>query len=57
MLRILVTIGLTVGFGVQCSWWVRMLAGLGAFAGASALVKWHHSSRWMMAFMHYLTGS
>lgn len=57
VLGILVTIGLTVGFGIQSAWWVRALAGLGAFAASSALIAWRRSRHLMMAYVHRITGS
>jgi hypothetical protein len=57
VLGILVTIGLTVGFGVQSVWWVRGLAGLSAFAVSSALIAWRRSRHLMMAYVHRISGS
>ena len=56
VLGILVTIGLTVGFGVPCSWWVRVLAGAGAFALACLVIRWTFSRKLLMSFAHWLTG-
>jgi hypothetical protein len=56
VLGILVTIGLTVGFGVSGSWWVRVLSGLAAFAAASFLIWWRPFRKLMMKFVHALTG-
>lgn len=55
VLGILVAIGLTVGFGMQCAWWVRVVAGLGSFVLACALIKWGRSRHYLMAFVHWLT--
>jgi uncharacterized membrane protein YedE/YeeE len=57
VLGIVVTIGLTVGFGVQCSWWVRTLAGLGSFVLACAFLKVPHLRKLAMRFAHWLAES
>lgn len=56
VLGILVGIALTVGFGVPCSWWVQVLAGLGAFAVGCVLIRWRWSRNHLMEFMHRVTG-
>ena len=56
VLGILVTIGLTVGFGVDARAWVRVASGLGAFALAAFLIWWRPARKRLMAFMHRLTG-
>ncbi len=55
VLGILVAIGLTVGFGVQSSWWVRLLAGVGSFGLALGLLAWPRSRHLLMALMHRVT--
>jgi hypothetical protein len=55
VLGIIVAIGLTVGFGVQGAWWVRILAGLGAFVLTCVLVRWTRSRHYLMEFVHRLT--
>jgi hypothetical protein len=55
VLGILVTIGLSVGFGLEARWWIQVLAGVGAFAAACALVAWTPSCD-RLIFMHRLTG-
>jgi hypothetical protein len=56
VLGILVGVALTVGFGVPCSWWVQVLAGLGAFAVGCVLIRWRWSRNHLMEFMHRVTG-
>jgi hypothetical protein len=56
VLGILVTIGLTVGFGLQHAWWIRVLAGAGSSFLFARLIAWPRSRHWMMAFMHRVTG-
>jgi hypothetical protein len=56
VLGILVGIGLAVGFGVEASWWVQLVAGVGSFALACFLVWWSWSRRWLMSFVHRLIG-
>ena len=56
LLGILVTIGLTVGFGVSASAPIRFGAGAGSFIGTAALIWWPPSKRRLMTFMHWLTG-
>jgi hypothetical protein len=55
VLGILVGIGLSVGLGVPGPWWVGVLAGLGSFILACALIRWEPSQRRLMAFMYWLT--
>jgi hypothetical protein len=55
VLGVLVTIGLSVGFGVSGPWWQRAAWGLGTFAVACLLVRWGSSRNLLMAFMHRLT--
>jgi hypothetical protein len=57
VLGILVTIGLTVGFGVASwySWW-GVLAGTVSFAVGCWLIKWRWSRNKMMTFAHWLSG-
>jgi hypothetical protein len=57
VLGILVTIGLTVGFGISvwCGWW-GVLAGIGSFVIACGLIKWGWSRNKLMEFAHWLTG-
>lgn len=55
VLGILVTIGLTVGFGVRAAWWVGVPSGVCAFVAASALIAWPRSRHLMMAFVHRIT--
>ena len=55
VLGILVAIGLTVGFGVQSSWWVRVLAGGGSFALPLSLLAWPRSRHLLMALMYRVT--
>lgn len=56
VLGILVGIALTVGFGVPYSWWVQVLAGVGAFAAGCVLIRWRWSRNHLMEFMHRVTG-
>ena len=56
VLGIIVTIGLTVGFGVQGAWWVRASAGAGAFLLTVAVISWPPSRRFLMQLMHRITG-
>lgn len=56
VLGILVSIGLTVGFGVGGSICWRVAAGVGAFAFAAFLIWWRPVRKLLMAFMHRLTG-
>jgi hypothetical protein len=57
VLGIVVTIGLTVGFGVHGAWWIRALSGLGSFALACGAIRYNPVRRRLMSFMHWLTGS
>ncbi len=56
VLGILVGIALSVAFGVEARWWIQLLAGIAAFAGACFLVWLPPSRRRLMSFMHQLTG-
>jgi uncharacterized membrane protein YagU involved in acid resistance len=60
LLAILVTIALTVGFGVDASWWAQLAIGAGAFAGACAAVaastRWKPARTRVMGFVHWLSG-
>jgi hypothetical protein len=51
-----VGIALSVAFGVEARWWIQLLAGIAAFAGACFLVWLPPSRRRLMSFMHQLTG-
>lgn len=55
VLGIIVTIGLTVGFGIPGAWWVRLLAGTGSFVATCALIRWNRSRHLLMSFTHWLT--
>lgn len=55
VLGILVGIGLSVGFGIEASWWIQLIAGIGSFVGACFLVWWRPSRHRLMSFMHRLT--
>ncbi len=55
VLGILVSIGLTVAFGVGGPWWVELLAGLGSFAVSCGLIRWRTSRNFLMKFMHFVT--
>jgi hypothetical protein len=55
VLGILVTIGLTVGFGIDAAWPWRVVAGVGSFAFAAFLIWWRWSRHRMMDFMHRIT--
>jgi hypothetical protein len=55
VLGILVTIGLTVGFGVDGPWWSQLAAGGGSFVFSALLIKLPRSRHLMMSFMHWLT--
>lgn len=55
VLGILVTIGLTVGFGVGGPWWSKLAAGGGSFLLSALLIKLPTSRHLMMSFMHWLT--
>jgi hypothetical protein len=54
VLGILVTIGLSVGFGVPGPWWCQILAGVGAVAVVCAAIRWLEHP--LMTVMHWLTG-
>jgi hypothetical protein len=56
VLGIVVTIGLTVGFGADASWWVGVLAGAGSFGLALGAIWWPTSRDLLMEFMHRVTG-
>lgn len=53
---ILVGIAPTVGFGVPFSWWVKVLAGFGALVAGCILIRWNRSRRYLMEFIHRVTG-
>jgi hypothetical protein len=55
VLGIVVAIGLTVGFGVQSSWWVRLLAGVGSFGLTLGLLAWPRSRHLLMTLTHRVT--
>lgn len=44
LIGVLLSIGVTVGIGVEGDWWVRVLAGLGTTLGLVAAVKLGTSS-------------
>jgi hypothetical protein len=56
VLGIIVAIGLTVGFGVDGAWFVRVAWGAGALALALIVIRWRWSRRRLMALMYWLTG-
>jgi hypothetical protein len=56
VLGILVSIGLSVGFGVPADWPIAVAAGLGSFVFASLLIRWSRSRHLMMEFMYRLIG-
>jgi hypothetical protein len=60
LLGILVTIALTVAFGVEGAWCVQVAAGLAAFVAACLLaavaLRWEPATKRVMALMHRLTG-
>lgn len=39
LLGVLLSVGVSVGFGVTADWWIRVLAGLGTTAGLVLVVK------------------
>jgi hypothetical protein len=55
VLGIVVTIGLTVGFGIPYSLPIKVLAGLVAFSGACAAIRFRRSQRWLMKLAKWLT--
>lgn len=57
VLGIVVTIGLTVGLGVEAAWWIRVLSGVGSFLLACFAIRIKPVRRRLMSFMHWLTGS
>jgi hypothetical protein len=57
VLGILVSIGLTVGFGVPEPAWAGVLAGGGSFVIACLAIWSEWSCSRLMAFMHWLTRS
>jgi hypothetical protein len=56
VLGILVSIGLTVGFGTHGAWYIRLVYGIASFVAAASLIKLPWSRHKMMVFMHWLTG-
>ena len=56
MFGILVTIGLTVGFGVPGPWCVGVAAGIGSAMLAATLFAWGWSRHWLMESMRRITG-
>ena len=56
VLGILVGIALSVGFGIQAWWPVRIGAALATFFGSSFLIWWPWSRNLMMEYMHRVTG-
>jgi hypothetical protein len=55
VLGILITIGLSVGFGIEARWYVQIPAGLASFAAACLLVWWEPSRHRLMGFVARLT--
>lgn len=43
LIGVIVSMGLTVGLGVQGQWWVRVLCGAATSIGFTAIVKLAHS--------------
>jgi hypothetical protein len=56
VLGILLSIALTIAFGVPGPWWAQLGAGVAAFCGSAGLIRWRLSRHWMMELMHRLTG-
>ena len=56
VLGILVSIGLSFGFGVPGSFWVKLIAGGGSFVAACALIKVQSSRNVVVKFARWLTG-
>jgi hypothetical protein len=54
VLGIVLTIGLSVGFGVPSTWPIRVAAGVAAFVAACALIRWRWARHRLMAFAHWL---
>jgi hypothetical protein len=48
VLGIVVTIGLTVGFGVDSLWWVKLAAGAGSFIVTCALLRIGKTRHWLI---------
>ena len=57
VLGIVVGIALTVAFGVEVAWWVRVLLGVGTFALTCFLFWWRPVRSVLMAFMYRITGA
>lgn len=57
VLGIVVGIGLTVGFGVDGTSWVKAAAGAGSFIAACLLIRWRWSRAKLMGFMQWLIRS
>jgi hypothetical protein len=58
VLGILVTIGLSVGFGLtSCAWWIRVAAGLAAFWVSVGLIHWPWSQDKLMKFVYWVIRS
>jgi len=56
VLGIIITIGLTVGLGVEGAWWVKLAAGAGSFVLSSVLLRWRRTRHRLMSAAHWLTG-
>jgi hypothetical protein len=56
VLGIVVGIALTVAFGVEATWWVRVLLGFGTFALTCFVFWWRPVRSVLMAFMNRITG-
>lgn len=44
LLGVLLSIGVTVGFGLKADWWIRILAGLGTTLALALIVKFGTSA-------------
>jgi hypothetical protein len=56
VLGILVSIAVSVGFGVEGAWWVQTAAAAGTFLVGALLLSLQWSRHLMMDFMHRITG-
>ena len=57
VLGIIVSIGLTVGFGVDAAWFIRCAAGSAAFVFSIMLLRVPRTRHGLMELMHRLSGS
>ena len=54
VLGIVITIALSVGFGLPTSWPVRLAGGILAFVVVCGLIRWKVSRTWAMRFAAWL---